>query len=362
MEKKIRLLIVEDSPVWQDFLLFMLSESSDIVVVGVANDGEEAIKLAQAKKPDVISMDIEMPVMNGIDATREIMSTNPIPIVIISSSYHVDDVEKSFDAIDAGALAILAKPVSINHPDYQTEKKHYINTVRAMSEVKLVTRSRKFSKKSNALPDQNYASNNGLNATDRDYKIVAIGVSTGGPQVLQQMLELLPADFSIPIVVVQHIPSGFLEGMVSWLSQFTKLKICIAKNGEKLAGNRIYFCPAEYHIVVNSNMHVELIEDIPNYKIRPSVSSLFASVAKNLRQQAIGILLTGMGKDGANELLKMKEAGAVTIIQDEASAVVFGMPGEALKINACNYVLPPKEIVKKLEYLNKTSVKTLNPS
>jgi two-component system chemotaxis response regulator CheB len=215
-----------------------------------------------------------------------------------------------------------------------------------MSEVRVVTRMPKYAKKEVLAKEK-------VNPVDIDerktnYKLIAIGVSTGGPQVLQQMIPLLPKNFNVPIVIVQHIPKGFLEGMVSWLNQSSPLEINIIEQGEKVEGGKIYFCPAEYHLAINSQLRAELVEEAPGFSVRPSVSYLFRSVAKNIKEKAIGVLLTGMGKDGAEELLMMKEAGAVTIAQEEKSCVVFGMPGEAFKINAHKYILPPIDIIKKL--------------
>lgn len=346
MQKTIKILVVDDSAVVRDFLVYIFSSEPDIHVVGTAKNGKEAIELAVLKKPDIITMDIEMPVMNGMEATRIIMSTKPVPVVIVTSSYHKNDVKKSFMAMEAGALAIMEKPPGFNHPNYEKTKKELVNTVRLMSEVKVVTRLPKYAKKE--IKELENKKPVDFDERKIKYKIVAIGVSTGGPQVLQQMLSLFPAEFNIPIVIVQHIPKGFLEGMVDWLNQSSALEIKIVEEGEKIEGGRIYFCPAEYNLAIDSSLTASLKEDVPGFTIRPSVSYFFRSVSKNIKEEAIGVLLTGMGKDGADELGMMKEAGAVTIVQEEKSCVVFGMPGEAFKMNAHKYILTPIDIVKKL--------------
>lgn len=350
MKDIIKILIVEDSSVVRDFLVYILSSEPDMHVVGTAKNGKEAIMLAALKKPDIITMDIEMPVMNGMEATREIMSTNAIPIIIVTSSYSKSEISKTFKAIEAGALAILAKPAGFKHPNFHKDKNDLIKTVRLMSEIKVVTRRKKYlnqetTEKTIAIPKS-------FNERETNYKLTAIGVSTGGPQVLNTILPLIPEDYKLPIVIVQHIPEGFLEGMVDWLNKSSRIPIKIAIGGEKLEPRNIYFCPAESHIGIKSDLTVELKKDVPGLSIRPSVSYLFRSIAKNFNHESIGILLTGMGKDGAEELAIMKEKGALTIIQDEKSSIVFGMPGAAFNLDAHKYILSPVEIANKLIELN----------
>lgn len=346
-----KVLIVEDSAVVRDFLVHIITSEPDMHVVGTAKNGKEAIKLAELKKPDVITMDIEMPVMNGLDATRYIMGTKAVPIVVVTSSYSRSEVEKTFNAVEAGALAILAKPSGYKHPSFEKDKRMLIDTIRSMSEVKVVTRLKKYREKETRtdrkVPLIKY------DEKKTQYKLVAIGVSTGGPSVLNHILPLLPRNFNMPVVVVQHIPEGFLEGMVSWLNQSSHLEIKIAGHGEKLEPGIIYFCPAEYNLAITNNLEVELKKDVPYYSVRPSVSYFFRSVGKYLKHEAIGVLLTGMGRDGAEELALMKEKGAITIVQDEESSVVHGMPGEAIKLNAHKYILDPEGIAKKLVELSK---------
>lgn len=351
MKDIIKILIVEDSSLVRDFLVYILSSEPDMHVVGTAKNGKEAVKLAQLKKPDIITMDIEMPVMNGLEATKEIMSTNAIPIIIVTSSYNKKEIDKTFQAIDAGALAVIAKPAGFKHPDFLKDKNQLINSVRIMSEVKVVTRRKKYLK--NGAEEAKKVISRKYHEKEINYKLTAIGVSTGGPQILNKMLPLIPKDYGLPIVIVQHIPKGFLEGMINWLNKKTQLPIKIAEDGEKLEKGNIYFCPPEYNLGISKNLKVELKSDVAGFSVKPSISYLFRTVRKSLKHEAIGILLTGMGKDGAEELALMKEEGALTIIQDEKSSIVFGMPGEAFKLNAHKYILPPENIVKKLISLNK---------
>ncbi len=348
MDKPIKVLIVEDSAVIRDFLVYIISSEPDMHVVGTAKNGQEAVKLATLKKPDIITMDIEMPIMNGFEATEQIMSTRAVPIIIVTSSYSQSEVEKTFQAIDAGAMAILAKPSGVQNKNYQKNRTELINTIRTMSEVKVVTRHKKYLRRDTPV---NFKQEKNVFDENTKYKIAAIGVSTGGPQVLNTILSLLPSDLKIPIVIVQHIPSGFLEGMVEWLNEKSKLPIKIAKNDEELEAGKVYFCPAELNMGVTKNMKVELKEDVPD-PVRPSVSYLFRSIGKNFQDKGIGILLTGMGKDGSEELAIMKEKGALTIVQDQESSIVYGMPGEAVLLNAHRYILSPEMIAKKLSEIN----------
>ncbi len=350
MNKYIKILVVEDSPVVRDYLVYLFSSDPELHVVGTASNGYEAIDLVKKKKPDIITMDIEMPKMNGLEATRIIMQENPTPIVLVSSSFDINEVNQTFAALEAGALSIMAKPMGIQHPQYSKLKNDLIKTIKLMSEVKVVTRRSKYLQKKHSETNEVSVS---VDENNTNYKLVAIGVSTGGPQILQNIFSNLPTTFKIPIVVVQHIPEGFLEGMIVWLNKSSKLPINIAKQSEKPIPGNIYFAPAEMHLSIDQQSCFKLIENIPLSNIRPSVSHLFRSVGKYFGSSAIGILLSGMGKDGAEELRMMKERGSLTIIQDEETSVVFGMPAEAQKLNAHKYILPPSEIVRKLIQLNK---------
>src|SRR3990172_4170957 len=291
----IKVLIVEDSAVVRQHLKNILEEDGSIRIVGMAENGEESLKFVQKQKPDVITMDINMPRMNGLEATRRIMETNPVPIVVVSASYDRNTADKSFRAMEAGAIAIVKKPSGEGHPDYDNTAKTLVQTVKLMSEVKVVKR---------------WAKSRFLNTTDtaileiipgqttNNIKIVTIGASTGGPPVLQTILSGLPQKFPVPILVVQHIARGFLEGMVAWLGQTTPLPIHIAAYGDRPLPGHVYFAPDNFHMEIRGN-RIVLNKDRPEYGIRPSVSHLFRSAANAFRENMIGVLLTGMGKDGA---------------------------------------------------------------
>lgn len=358
MNNPIKILVVDDSAVIRDFLSLIFNSEDDLLVVGTAKNGQEAVQMIAARKPDIVTMDIQMPVMNGFEATRIIMENNPVPIIVVTSSFSSEDVENTFKAMDSGAVAVIEKPVGNNHPDFNKSKTELLKIVRMMAEIKVVKRKNRY--RINPPPLNLLNLSEGIKNIDEknpNYKLVAIGVSTGGPQILNTILSQIPANFSLPVVIVQHISDGFLEGMVEWLNKTSALKIEIAKNGEAIQKGRAYFCPTGHNIGINQNMVVELTTDVSNYSIVPSVSYMFRSVSENFENQAIGILLTGMGRDGAEELALMKECGALTIVQNQESCIVFGMPAEAIKLNAHKYIMSPQEIVNKLIELNELSFK-----
>jgi two-component system chemotaxis response regulator CheB len=344
----IKVLVVEDSPVVREFLVHILNSDPEIHAIGTAQNGQEAIEAVKNKKPDIITMDIHMPEMDGYEATRRIMETHPVPIVIVSGSTSVGEVATTFRAMEAGALAVIARPKGIGHPDYETTAKELIQIVKLMSEVKVVRRWPR-SKKEAPLPTLQGEVGKSLPAI----QVVAIGASTGGPTALQTILSGLPRDLPVPVLIVQHISAGFVEGFAHWLGQSSGFPVHIASEGEYLLPGHAYIAPEGFHMMVKTHNRITLSRAEPNNGLRPSVSYLFNSVAQVFGQNAIGILLTGMGKDGAQELKLMKDKGATTIAQDEASSVVHGMPGEAIRVSAVTYVLPPERIAALLAGLVK---------
>ncbi len=342
----IKVLVVDDSQVVRDLLTYILSSDPGIQVIGTAANGEEAINFAGRHKPDLITMDIQMPGMNGFDATRRIMETNPVPIIIVSASRNHEEVEKTLLAMNVGAIAAIAKPSGIGGVEYEKNKAELISTVKLMSEVKVVTRFARYGKNkilTDVVPE--------IRKRTADIGVIAIGASTGGPSAIQLILSELSKDITVPILIVQHIGKGFTEGMVEWLGQATKFPIHLGQHGERPLPGHVYFAPDDMHMGVNNKGQLTLSKDGPINGLRPSVSYLFLSVKNAFRERAVGVLLTGMGKDGAQELKMMKDCGAVTIAQDEESSVVFGMPGEAQKLNAATYVMSVNNIHKILESL-----------
>jgi two-component system, chemotaxis family, protein-glutamate methylesterase/glutaminase len=350
----IRVLVVEDSPVARELLDHIITSDPAMQVVGTASNGEEALEAVQRIKPDIITMDIHMPRMSGLDAARRIMETHPTPIVAVSASWEPQEASTTFRALEAGALAVVRKPAGIGHPDHQESSAELIRTVKAMSEVRVVRRWVRTGRTA-AVPTAPAAASIDLKPSPVEIKVIAIGASTGGPLALQTILADLPADFSVPILVVQHIAPGFIRGFVDWLGRSIKLTVGIAAQGETIVPGRVYLAPDGFQMQVGLPGRIVLTTDAPENGLRPSVSCLFRSVANTYGQHAIGVLLTGMGKDGAEELTLMKENGSITIAQDEESSVVYGMPGEAIRRGGASYVFAPGRIAAALRTLTHKS-------
>jgi two-component system chemotaxis response regulator CheB len=339
---KIKVLVADDSQVTRMLLVQLLGSDPGIQVIGVVNDGQAALDFLDAggTRPDVVLMDIHMPRMDGFEATRRIMETRPVPVVICTATADPRELAVTFRAMEAGAVACVAKPVGLG-PDYQPLLQNLLQTVRLMSEVKVVRRWNR-SRALPAVPHPNGATNSPVAALN--IRLIGIGASTGGPPVLQTILSGLPSDFPVPLLIVQHIAPGFLPGMVDWLSQTTGMRVHIAAHGATPLPGHAYVAPDDFHLAADGSGRMTLAREEPESALRPAVSYLFRSLAKTCGATAVGVLLTGMGKDGAAELKLMKEQGAFTIAQDRDSSVVHGMPGEAIELGAATQVLPADKI------------------
>lgn len=346
-QKLINVLIVDDSPIQQKLFTHVCKTDPSLLVIGVAGDGEQALALIAGRKPDVILMDIMMPVMDGFEATRRIMETDPIPIVICSASTQPGEVDKTFMALDAGAVAFVKKPVGPGHPQFQAEMASIMRTLKEMAEVKLVKRRRRM-----PVVARRTSGATVLQKTCRTPPwLVAIGASTGGPVALLTILKNLPKDFPLPMLVVQHISCGFVQGLAEWLGSSTGFAVHVAAAGVKTLPGHAYLAPDDFHMGIRTDGTILLSHDPAENGLRPAVSFLFRSVTSVCGSSAVGILLTGMGSDGAEELRRMRAKGALTIAQDEESSVVHGMPGEAIRMEAATHVLAPEGISELLANL-----------
>ncbi len=335
----IRVLIAEDSAVTLEYLAYVLDGDPDLEVVGTARNGEEAVELATRLRPDVILMDVHMPVLNGYEATQTIMQHTPTPIVMATASSSRDETRGAFSALEAGALVLLEKPPGPWDPDHEQAEQELIRTVKLMAEVKVV---RRWAPRS---------PNGAVRATPRRTvpRIVAIGASTGGPQVLSGIFGALSRGPQTPVVLVQHISDGFVGGFAEWLGLRTAMDVRLAVPGDSLRPGTIHVAAGDGHLTVTADGRLARDSGPAVNGFRPSISRLFESVADAYGQEALGILLTGMGRDGAEGLRRMRDAGARTIVQDEASCVVFGMPAEALRLKAASDVLAPDAIAQVLQ-------------
>lgn len=343
MTKRIKVLVVEDSLTAQKILVKILSADSQIEVVAVASSGEEALEQLKHISPDLITMDIHMPGMDGLEVTRKIMESKPIPIIVVSASCLVEDIERAFQLIEAGALTAIAKPIAIGSGDFEATAWRLVQTVKDMASVKVIKR----------WPKQNKEKTQADKLFDRQvpklkpFKLVAIGASTGGPQAIETILKNLPKDYPASILVVQHIAPGFLAGMVEWLDNIIALRVKVANDGEKTEAGTVYLCPEGKHMGINKESIIALSGAEPIGGHRPAVSYLFKTLAQNY-SDCLAILLTGMGKDGAAELLELKEQGGITIAQDKESSVIHGMPGAAIALGAQCHILNLESITNVL--------------
>ena len=281
----IRVLVVEDSSVVRALLVHILRSDPDIEVIGTASDGAEALEFIAGQKPDVVTMDIHMPRVDGLEATRRIMETQPVPIVIVSANWNADEVATTFRAMEAGAVALVEKPRGMGHPDSEAMAAKLVQTVKTMSEVRVVrrwARARPAGSASAAPPASD------LRRTTAPLHLVAVGVSTGGPPVLQTILSGLPKDFPVPLLIVQHIAAGFIGGLVDWLGPATGWPVHVAVHGQEPLPGHAYFAPDGAQMgIERSGRRIALSEDAaPENGLRPAVSYLFRSVNEALARRA----------------------------------------------------------------------------
>ncbi|MEG4324545.1 chemotaxis-specific protein-glutamate methyltransferase CheB [Microcoleus sp. herbarium5] len=351
MLSPIKLLLVEDSPVVTLVLKRIFDSSPDIQVVGTACNGLEGLELIPKLQPQVICTDLNMAPMNGLEFTEEVMKKYPLPILVISASVQANDTQNVFQVLRAGALDVFPKPIGGLVSDYARLANQLIAKVKILSGVKVFTRHQKKMPtedhnplvRINQAPVHNYKFSN-ENVNSPTIKVLAIGASTGGPQALYAIISKLPASFPVPIICVQHISEGFLQGLVDWLGYESKLPVKIAAFGELPQAGIVYFPPEKRHLELDSQGRFVYSEDLHAAGHCPSVTVTFKSVANFYSRAAAGVLLTGMGRDGADGMLAIAREGGLTIAQDEASCIVFGMPKEAIALGAAQYVLPVSAI------------------
>lgn len=340
---KIDVLVAEDSAVTRMFLVHLLESDPRIRVVGSVGDGQAAVDFVMRSKPDVVLMDLYMPKMDGFQATRRIMETQPLPIVICSAVADPRELDITFRSLEAGAVACIDKPTGIGHAGFEANAANLLQTVKLMSEVKVVRRMTR-SRPAPVAASQPMQ----LQRAAAEIRLVGIGTSTGGPPVLQTILAGLSKEFPVPVLIVQHIARGFLTGMAEWLKQTSGLQVHIGSYGTLPLPGHVYLAPDDFHMGVGASGQIVLTREESENGLRPAVSFLFRSLVEVYGQNALGVLLTGMGKDGAAELKLMRDKGAVTIAQDSESSVVHGMPAEAIALGGATHVLPAEKIAAAL--------------
>lgn len=341
---RVRVLVVEDSPTVRAHLVTVIGGDPQMEVVGEAADGQSAIDLCQRLRPDVMTLDMMLPILSGLAATQFIMAHFPTPILVVSASFNRGEVFKTYDALASGAVDAIEKPTGLEAPG--SWERTFLSAVRVVSRVKVVTRSQTRRPDWSASSTRNLALSRTSQTRERR-SLVVIGVSTGGPSALVQLLRELPKDFSPPILTVMHIARPFATAFADWLGEQTGRAVKFAIDGESLDSLRgaVRLAPADCHMILRSHK-LALTHNPERHSCRPSVDELFESVAQGHGPETAACLLTGMGRDGAQGLLALRLAGAMTIAQDEATSIVYGMPREAVAMGAALHVLPLGDIAK----------------
>jgi len=342
-KKKVRVLVVEDSAVIRQLLEYIIGSDPRLEIAGTVTSGEEALKVLNALSPDVISMDIRLPGMNGLEATLRIMAEKPTPIVVVASSIESEDLKIAVNALNAGALAVLEKPAGPTSASYQALASRLCTQLAIMSQVKVVRRR---GEPKLTQPGRDWP----LPVRYGDYRMLGIVSSTGGPSALAHLLTALGPDFPLPILLVQHIGANFLEGFASWLQTICPFAVTIVRDRERPEHGHLYVPAGDHHLRIASD-YLETDTASPVSLQRPSGTILFESMARTLGRKALGVLLTGMGDDGAKGMLSLREAGAYTIAEDASTAVVYGMPAEAVRLGAVCESLPLPAIARRLREL-----------
>ena len=328
----IRILIADDSPLVVEIIRSVLEQDENLRVIAVAKNGAEAVALAKTLKPDLITMDIRMPVMDGIAATQAIMEDSPAPILVLAGAV-TEDTSLAFRAIQAGAIDVVEKPVAPIVDAYVALD--LVQRVRMVASVPTIRRPRRRT----MAPAEGASEAHG---------IVGLAASTGGPPALLSVLGALPADTHCSVLVVQHIAHGFLQGLVDWLAPGVKMKVKVAERGDTALPGCIYFAPEDAHLAVGPDMTLRMLKDPPVDGHRPSATVLFESMAQQCPAQSVGVVLTGMGRDGAQGLLKLRERGGRTLAQDQTTSLIWGMPKAAVELGAAERALPIESIAREV--------------
>jgi two-component system chemotaxis response regulator CheB len=337
----IRVLVVDDSPLMCKLLTTVMNADPQILVVAVANNGKEAVELVPRLQPDIITMDMDMPVMDGLEATKQIMAYHPTPILIVSSSVFKLGMEKVFKAISHGALDVIDK----SELEFIGDKKSgetLIAKIKFLTSARVMDQSLVKFRHERSIVD--------LKAPKKKVsdKIVAIVASTGGPQALLKILQRLPEDFPCGIVIVQHITSGFLSGLVDWLAKECNIQVKIGEDSEEIRPGVAYIAPDSFHMRVKEGGKISLSDEPANNGHRPSGDVLLESVAKTYGKGGVAAILTGMGRDGAMGMKAIKQSQGITVAQNEESCVVFGMPNAAIEMKVIDKVLPLERIAEEI--------------
>ncbi|HEY6009516.1 MAG TPA: chemotaxis-specific protein-glutamate methyltransferase CheB [Geobacteraceae bacterium] len=326
----IKVVLADDSALTRAVVRDIFSATPDISVVGEAENGRDAVALTELLKPDLVIMDLLMPVMDGLASIEEIMDRCPTPILVLSATVDEREVSQAFSAIRKGALDVMEKPAGTGLVNNCGFGNRLVEKTRLLARIRVIHHRRRRVREELPLKIAYHTG---------ELKILAIGASTGGPKAVMSIVRTLPADFAASVLIVQHIATGFAKGFVHWLNSESRMQVRLAADGDPVAAGGVLVAPNDCHMVVESG-RIRLTADPPVNCCRPSIDVLFHSLAEEFGAQTVGVLLTGMGRDGARGLLHIKAQGGVTIVQDEESSAVFGMPKAAIGLNAADEVLP----------------------
>src|SRR5258708_5164940 len=355
---KIRVLVIDDSTFMRKVLETILTSDPQFQVVGQAKDGREAVALAESLKPDVMTMDINMPHMDGLQATAEIMTTNPRPIVVVSSESR-EGASGALKALELGAIEFVAKPNSAIDLDMQSIREELLRKVKMASKVRVVRTASRLAAtlqgngigaKPMARPATSPSRPAAANSADQRFPVVVLGASTGGPATVMRLAPGFTKDFPAALILVQHMPAAFTTQYAAQLAEFTEIPVKEAEHGETLQPGNLYICPGAQHLSVDPLGRIKL--DSVTGRIAgylPNIDVTMESVAADGGALSIGVVLTGMGADGAQGAKAIKKAGGHVIAQDEATSVIFGMPAEAIKLDAVDQVLGIDDIYPAIE-------------
>jgi two-component system chemotaxis response regulator CheB len=340
----VRVMVVEDSLVVRQLLVHIIARDPRLVVAAAVGSAEEALREIGRVQPDVISMDIRLPGMDGLEATRRIMSEHPTPIVVIAGSIEDESLKISMNALRVGALTVVEKPVGLTSAGFDSIAETICTQLYIMSQVPVV-RQRSFAWRP---PTQAASPRPERERNVSHPTIMGIAASTGGPPALAKILGALPADFALPILVVQHMGAPFMEGFASWLNGIMPLDVRIAGDGEIPVAGRVYVAPGDRHLLLSPAGTLQISASPPLAGQRPSATLLFQSLARSAGPRGVGVILTGMGEDGAQGLVELRQAGGYTVAEDESTAVVYGMPAAALRMGGVRVSLPLDMIAPRL--------------
>jgi two-component system chemotaxis response regulator CheB len=334
-------MIVEDSLVVRELLRYIVSRDPRLELVAAVASGEEALAAIAGARPDVISMDIRLPGIDGLETTRRIMAERPTPIVVVADSVEDSSLHISMNALRAGALSVVEKPVATTHAGYDAVAGEICTQLRIMAQVPVIRRRPIGAEWNGKVSSPAQGSGSiPFPATAQRPTVLGIAASTGGPPALARVIGALPKEFPLPVLLVQHMGPAFMDGFAAWLDSVVALPVTIARDGERAEPGRVYVAPGDRHLELGTSRVLRLADTAPVSGQRPAATVLFRSLARQAGASGIGVLLTGMGEDGAVGLADMHAAGAQTVAEDESTAVVYGMPAAAVRLGAARAVLP----------------------